>query len=179
MPGVPDVYQGCELGCLALVDPDNRRPVDFARRRAMLADSTTRGRQPGLAGSERAAGDEAGTLLDWRSCWSPRRALRLRREHPDWFAGADDPVLAYDALAARGPAADHAVAFVRGGRAVTVATRLPAGLRDRGGWARHHAGPARPCPLPPPGGRCRRPDGSLAGRPTGAVHWAGACRWPS
>ena len=38
MPGVPDVYQGCELAGLSLVDPDNRRPVDFARRRALLAD---------------------------------------------------------------------------------------------------------------------------------------------
>ena len=34
MPGVPDVYQGCELGGLSLVDPDNRRPVDYARIRA-------------------------------------------------------------------------------------------------------------------------------------------------
>ena len=38
MPGVPDVYQGCELAGLSLVDPDNRRPVDFARRRCLLAD---------------------------------------------------------------------------------------------------------------------------------------------
>jgi len=61
------------------------------------------------------------------------RALRLRREHPDWFAGN------YEPLAAAGAAAVHAVAYARGdqngGRAVTVATRLPAGLRRRGGWA--------------------------------------------
>ena len=38
MAGVPDIYQGCELSGLSLVDPDNRRPVDFARRRALLAD---------------------------------------------------------------------------------------------------------------------------------------------
>jgi (1->4)-alpha-D-glucan 1-alpha-D-glucosylmutase len=136
MPGVPDLYQGAELSCLVLVDPDNRRPVDFARRRAMLAVlDDPQADNPALAGSERAAGDEAATLLDWQKLLVTSRTLRLRREHPAWFAGADDPVLAYDALAARGPAADHVVAFARGGRAVTVATRLPATLRDRGGWA--------------------------------------------
>ncbi len=36
MPGVPDVYQGCELTGLSLVDPDNRRPVDYERRQSML-----------------------------------------------------------------------------------------------------------------------------------------------
>ena len=57
------------------------------------------------------------------------RALRLRRDHPDWFAGS------YTPLASEGPAAEHAFAFLRGGHAVTVVTRLPAGLRRRGGWA--------------------------------------------
>ncbi|HEY7360604.1 MAG TPA: hypothetical protein VH642_07315, partial [Streptosporangiaceae bacterium] len=61
-------------------------------------------------------------------------ALRLRREHPGWFTGD------YRPLDAEGPAARHAVAFLRGpsaggGPAVTVATRLPGGLRRRGGWA--------------------------------------------
>ncbi|MGH3381077.1 MAG: malto-oligosyltrehalose synthase, partial [Actinoallomurus sp.] len=109
MPGVPDVYQGCELTGLSLVDPDNRRPVDYARRRSLLADL------------------DAGTLpgdLDGEKLLVTSRALRLRGEHPDWFAGGHEP------LAASGPAAGHAVAFRRGG-AVTVATRLPAGL-DRG-----------------------------------------------
>jgi len=136
MPGVPDLYQGAELASLTLVDPDNRRPVDFARRRAMLAIlDDPQADNPALAGSERAAGDEAATLLDWQKLLVTVRTLRLRREHPDWFARADDPVTAYDALAARGPAADHAVAFARGGHAVTVVTRLPATLRDRGGWS--------------------------------------------
>jgi (1->4)-alpha-D-glucan 1-alpha-D-glucosylmutase len=57
------------------------------------------------------------------------RALWLRRDHPEWFTGA------YTPLAAEGPAAEHVIAFVRGEHAVTVATRLPAGLRRRGGWA--------------------------------------------
>jgi malto-oligosyltrehalose synthase len=153
MPGVPDLYQGAELGWLALVDPDNRRPVDYARRRAMLAIlDDPQADNPALAGSEYAAGDEAATLLDWQKLLVTSRALRLRRDHPDWFARSDDPVTAYDALAARGPAADHVVAFARGGRAVTVVTRLPAGLRHRGGWADTTLDlphPSRPLHAPP------------------------------
>jgi len=101
MPGVPDTYQGCELTGYSLVDPDNRRPVDYHRPR---------------------------TPLDEEKLLVTRQALRLRRDHPDWFAAG------YTALTAAGPAAGHVVAFGRGG-AVTVATRLPAGLRNRGGWA--------------------------------------------
>jgi (1->4)-alpha-D-glucan 1-alpha-D-glucosylmutase len=56
------------------------------------------------------------------------RALRLRRDHPDWFAGS------YEPLTAAGDAAGHAVVFARGGHAITVATRLPGGLRRLGGW---------------------------------------------
>ncbi|GCD97418.1 malto-oligosyltrehalose synthase [Embleya hyalina] len=55
-------------------------------------------------------------------------ALRLRRARPDWFAGA------YTPLRARGKEADHAIAFIRGGEAITVATRLPAGLAAKGHW---------------------------------------------
>ena len=115
MPGVPDVYQGCELAGLSLVDPDNRRPVDYDRRRRLLAALEAR--------PDQVVGLDAEKLL------VTSRALRLRREHPDWFAGG------YTPLACEGPAAEHAVAFLRGGHAVTVATRLPAGLRRRGGWA--------------------------------------------
>ncbi len=115
MPGVADIYQGCELTALSLVDPDNRRPVDYQRRRRLLTALE--------AGPDQAAGLDAEKLL------VTSRALRLRRDHPDWFAGD------YVPLACEGPAAEHAVAFLRGGHAVTVATRLPAGLRRRGGWA--------------------------------------------
>jgi malto-oligosyltrehalose synthase len=112
MPGVPDVYQGCEVTGLSLVDPDNRRPVDFVRRRELLADL------------------DAGTVpgdLDGEKLLLTSRALRLRGEHPAWFAGA------YEPLAAAGPAAGHVLAFRRGG-AVTVATRLSARLSRAGGW---------------------------------------------
>jgi (1->4)-alpha-D-glucan 1-alpha-D-glucosylmutase len=121
MPGVADVYQGCELAGWSLVDPDNRRPVDFARRRALLAALD--------AGDPPAGLDEEKLLVT-------SAALRLRRRHPDWFGGG------YTPLAADGPAAGHVLAFARGGPpagepgpAVAVATLRPAGLRRRGGWA--------------------------------------------
>ncbi len=118
LPGVADVYQGCELTGLSLVDPDNRRPVDYQRRRRLLA-------------ALEAAPDQAayGGGLDAEKLLVTSRALRLRRDHPDWFAGS------YTPLASEGSAAEHAFAFLRGGHAVTVVTRLPAGLRRRGGWA--------------------------------------------
>jgi (1->4)-alpha-D-glucan 1-alpha-D-glucosylmutase len=124
MPGVPDVYQGCEVAALSLVDPDNRRKVDFARNRRDLTELDA-----GLEESLR--GPLAGGDLDSLSrakLLVTSRALRLRRARPQWFAGD------YEPLAASGPAAGHAFAFRRGGQAVTVVTRLPVGLRRRGGW---------------------------------------------
>jgi (1->4)-alpha-D-glucan 1-alpha-D-glucosylmutase len=128
MPGVPDVYQGCDLSGLSLVDPDNRRDVDFGRRRALLAD---------LDADRLSLDDPAeagGISLDAAKLLITARTLRLRRARPERFAGAYTPV------AATGPAAGHVLAFARGGSAdggaaVTVATRLPVGLRDRGGWS--------------------------------------------
>jgi (1->4)-alpha-D-glucan 1-alpha-D-glucosylmutase len=124
MPGVPDVYQGCELAGLSLVDPDNRRPVDFARLRSDLAAidaGAGASGQADLAGGDQEVFDRAKLLVT-------SRALRLRRDRPDWFAGG------YQPLAATGTAAAHVTAFQRGGQAVTVVTRLPAGLRSSGGW---------------------------------------------
>ncbi|MCW2933753.1 MAG: malto-oligosyltrehalose synthase [Actinomycetia bacterium] len=126
MPGVPDVYQGCELGGLSLVDPDNRRSLDFTRRWRMLA---------GLD-----SGELDLTSRDSRKLLVTSRGLRIRRDHPDWFTGDE---ATYTPLAAQGPAAGHVVAFARArgafgrpgaGAAVTIATRLPVGLRRRGGW---------------------------------------------
>jgi (1->4)-alpha-D-glucan 1-alpha-D-glucosylmutase len=112
MPGVPDVYQGTELWDFSLVDPDNRRPVDYASRRRLLAS---------LDGGEVPAVDESGAA----KLLVVSRVLRARRDHPEWFAG-------YEPVAVTGSAADHGVAFDRGG-VVAVATRLPAGLA-RDGW---------------------------------------------
>jgi (1->4)-alpha-D-glucan 1-alpha-D-glucosylmutase len=163
MPGVPDVYQGCELTALSLVDPDNRRPVDFGRRQELLRgiDAIDAAGKPADGAPPDAGGLNAGSLhtgsldsadLDTAKLLVTSRALRLRREHPDWFLTGG-----YRPLAASGPAADHVVAFARvkfadsvpmatetanisrgGAAAVTVATRLPRGLRARGGWDETH-----------------------------------------
>jgi (1->4)-alpha-D-glucan 1-alpha-D-glucosylmutase len=120
MPGVPDVYQGSELWAESLVDPDNRRPVDFAQRAEMLQrlDTSVTGSAQGTP----AVGPDAAAKLLLTS-----RALRLRRDHPGLFTG-------YTPLAASGPLAEHVFAFDRGG-AVAVATRLPLGLAAAGGFA--------------------------------------------
>ena len=112
MPGVPDVYQGTELFDYSLVDPDNRRDVDFELRRRLLAEQD--GAPPPLDGTGAA------------KLWLVRQALWARREHPERLTG-------YQPLIAAGPAAEHAVAFDRGGL-ITVATRLPVSLADAGGW---------------------------------------------
>ncbi|MGI8813879.1 MAG: malto-oligosyltrehalose synthase [Pseudonocardia sp.] len=115
-PGVPDVYQGTELFEYSLVDPDNRRPVDFTVRRTLL-ERLDEGWLPPVDASG------AAKLLVTAS------ALRLRRYRPEMFAG-------YRPLVADGDAAAHAVAFSRGrGEMVAVATRLPVGLAARNGWS--------------------------------------------
>jgi (1->4)-alpha-D-glucan 1-alpha-D-glucosylmutase len=113
-PGVPDVYQGTELFEYSLVDPDNRRPVDWAQRRELLS-RLDEGWLPDVDASG------AAKLLVTAS------ALRLRRFRPEVFTG-------YRPLHAEGPAAHHAIAFARSASLVAVATRLPVGLADRGGW---------------------------------------------
>jgi (1->4)-alpha-D-glucan 1-alpha-D-glucosylmutase len=112
-PGVPDVYQGSELWETSLVDPDNRRPVDFDLRRLYLA-AIEAGAHPPV--------DDSGAA----KLLVTTRALRLRRDRPDLFTR-------YVALPAIGEAARHVIAFDRGG-AVTIGTRLPLRLKDRGGW---------------------------------------------
>ncbi|AXJ08236.1 malto-oligosyltrehalose synthase [Arthrobacter sp. PM3] len=118
MPGVPDVYQGTEFWDRSLTDPDNRRPFDFgARQRALAA----------LDAGERPASylDEEAKLL------VTSRALRLRRDRPELFTG-------YAPVTATGAAAGHLLGFDRGSGtapgAITLATRLPRGLEQRGGW---------------------------------------------
>lgn len=114
-PGVPDVYQGSELWDLSLVDPDNRRAVDFPARRRLLGRLDD-GWLPDLAADD----DGAVKLL------VVSRALRARRDRPELFTR-------YRPVTAVGDAAGHLVAFDRGG-ALTLATRLPVGLAARGGW---------------------------------------------
>jgi (1->4)-alpha-D-glucan 1-alpha-D-glucosylmutase len=119
LPGVPDVYQGCELWDLSLVDPDNRRPVDYAARRRALADMSERFAEQG---ADAAA---AGALLDrWQDgtiklflVW---RLLALRRQHSDLFACGR-----YINLTVRGSNADHIFAFARRHRDEAIAVVVP------------------------------------------------------
>jgi (1->4)-alpha-D-glucan 1-alpha-D-glucosylmutase len=98
VPGLPDVYQGDELLALSLVDPDNRRAVDWERRRALLD----------------AVRDGAAPTEETRKLWLIHRVLALRAQRPEAFAGAYEPLEA-------GP---DVCAFVRGGEVlVAVAVR--------------------------------------------------------
>ncbi|GAA1533926.1 malto-oligosyltrehalose synthase [Kribbella lupini] len=110
MPGVPDVYQGTELVDLSLVDPDNRRPVDYEERIRRLARLDGGGSPQDLA-------DEKLLVTS--------RALRLRRQNADAFAGSYRPLPTSNG---------HAVAFARGDAVITLATRLPVALHRLGGW---------------------------------------------
>ena len=114
LPGVPDVYQGSELSEASLVDPDNRRPVDFSALESTL----------GRFG--RVGDDAPGFDSSLAKMWVTRQALHARRDRPECFT-------AYRPLRVAAPMDGHVLAFDRGG-AVTVTTRLPVGLQRRGGW---------------------------------------------
>jgi (1->4)-alpha-D-glucan 1-alpha-D-glucosylmutase len=116
-PGVPDTYQGTELWDLSLVDPDNRRPVDYTTRAESLneLDEAVRGPRARC----RLALDLSKRLTDPRAkLFATAGALRCRKEHPALFAeGAHVPI------AATGEHANHVFAFARvlGDAAVVVA----------------------------------------------------------
>ncbi len=118
-PGVPDIYQGTELWDHSLVDPDNRRPVDFDVRQRLL-DELDRVTAPAVL--DRA--DEGLPKL-----WAVTRTLRARLERPDTFVRG-----AYQPLEARGSRADHVVGFVRGDDVAVIVPRLVLGLEAAGGW---------------------------------------------
>jgi (1->4)-alpha-D-glucan 1-alpha-D-glucosylmutase len=109
-PGVPDFYQGCEIWDLSLVDPDNRRPVDFEARAALLArcESLT-------VGEIRAEWDAGVPKL-----WMIARLLRLRRERPADFL----PDSKYVPLIANGARLANVLAFQRGGNLLAVVPRF-------------------------------------------------------
>ncbi len=110
LPGVPDVYQGCETVVRSLVDPDNRRPVDYADRRSRLEHL-----------------DSGGELrdVDDEKLWVTSRALRLRRDRPE-LVGAKST---YRALPAT---SHHVIGFVRSEQVAVVATRWPMRLSQSG-----------------------------------------------
>jgi len=120
MPGVPDFYQGTEFCDLSLVDPDNRRPVDFAERAKVLA-------RLGAPNWEALTRDWANGHV--KLAWTAH-LLKLRAEHADAFTDGD-----YAPIEVIGPHKDHIVAFARrqGREAViTVTTRCLAPLTDGG-----------------------------------------------
>jgi (1->4)-alpha-D-glucan 1-alpha-D-glucosylmutase len=125
MPGVPDFYQGTEFWDLSLVDPDNRRPVDFAERAAVLASLQ--------------APDWESLAQNWSNghlklAWT-RHLLKLRTELADVFAHGD-----YQPLEITGPHHDHVIAFARrhGRDAVLTAVAKSFAPMSQGGrvWPR-------------------------------------------
>jgi len=120
VPGVPDLYQGSELWTDGLVDPDNRRPVDYDLRRSLLdAPASTRWADVGA--------DVTGVT----KLAAVRATLALRRRRHAAFVGED---ASYEPLVAEGEEAHRVVAFARGGAALTVVPRLAHGLAAGGGW---------------------------------------------
>lgn len=125
-PGVPDIYQGCELWDFSLVDPDNRRPVDYELRIQLLAalrERITAGDLSSLAGELLTHATDGRVKL-----FVTMMALELRREWPALFAEG-----AYLPLGATGERAEHVVAFARqasGAEVLTVVPRLCLRLAD-------------------------------------------------
>ena len=117
MPGVPDVYQGCEIVMLSLVDPDNRRPVDWTDRGERL---------------DRVLADEPAFDLDDEKLRVTARTLGVRRELSGVFVGEGTT------YAGLPTTSEHALAFARGDddgpRVLTVATRAAGLLAEAGGF---------------------------------------------
>jgi (1->4)-alpha-D-glucan 1-alpha-D-glucosylmutase len=134
-PGVPDVYQGCELWDLSLVDPDNRRPVDFElRARSLEGIEAELARGPAeRAALARALSSPTGLASGRAKLLLLRVALHLRRAEPALFRDGD-----YRPLVADGPLAEHVFAFSRAvpGRALLCAVpRLVLAPLEAGGGA--------------------------------------------
>jgi len=124
-PGTPDIYQGTELWDLSLVDPDNRRSVDYEARAKLLA-----GVETGVIGADDGLDADADGVA---KLVVTARALDVRRRRPDCF----DATARYSPLLGSGPAEGHVVAFGRGPadgqvEVVTVVPRLVLGLARRG-----------------------------------------------
>jgi (1->4)-alpha-D-glucan 1-alpha-D-glucosylmutase len=124
---VPDLYQGTELWDLSLVDPDNRRPIDYGERRRLMAELETLTQTPAAI---------AGLLDRWKDGAVKlaliSRTLALRRTHSDLFAEGT-----YEALEVVGAREDHLCAFARrrGSKSVVVAVpRLVAALDAEPSW---------------------------------------------
>jgi (1->4)-alpha-D-glucan 1-alpha-D-glucosylmutase len=118
-PGIPDTYQGSELWDLHLVDPDNRGPIDYQTRSAMLAEL--------IAGP---TVDEIMKSMDsgLPKLWIIYKALHLRGDHPDFFGASATSA----PLLVEGSKQEHLIAFCRAGSVAVLAPRW--NLRLRGGF---------------------------------------------
>ncbi|WP_334239535.1 malto-oligosyltrehalose synthase [Terriglobus sp. ADX1] len=145
-PGVPDLYQGAELWDYSLVDPDNRRPVDYDLRRNMLAELRELSRED--AARFAVAHFEQG----YPKLWVILQALQLRYERPASF----DQSATYEPLLPTGPKADHVISYVRSGDVITLAARFPHRLDNN--WS---------------GTVLQLPPGKWTDRMTGRVHNGG------
>jgi (1->4)-alpha-D-glucan 1-alpha-D-glucosylmutase len=126
-PGVPDFYQGTELWQFSLVDPDNRRPVDYKRRTAMLETLRRRESEDRIGLVRELA---AAPLKDEMKLWVTHKALNFRRANRDLFARGE-----YVPLKARGACAEYVCAFARhleGKWAVAVTPRWSSRIREWG-----------------------------------------------
>lgn len=121
-PGVPDIYQGNELWDFSLVDPDNRRPVDYRHRGTLLEELERHGGRAPLA--ELTGHMEDGRCKLFLTC----KVLQLRRQQPALFSHGD-----YRSLRVHGPYAHHVCAFARrcaGQSLIVIAPRLFRRLLD-------------------------------------------------
>jgi (1->4)-alpha-D-glucan 1-alpha-D-glucosylmutase len=117
-PGIPDFYQGAELWNFSLVDPDNRRPVNYSARRRLMQE------MPGLSLEAMWQRRQEGLP----KLWLIQRGLRVRHERPQAFG----PMGEYVPLYAKGEKSESVVSFMRGGEVITIAPRLFLGLEE--GW---------------------------------------------
>jgi (1->4)-alpha-D-glucan 1-alpha-D-glucosylmutase len=118
-PGVPNIYQGAELWDLSLVDPDNRRPVDFDLRKRLLNELD------GLSVDQLLARADDGLP----KLWVIRQTLHVRRRQPEYFG----PQATYRPLTAWGSKARHVVGFARSESVISIVPRLVLTLGDD--WA--------------------------------------------
>jgi (1->4)-alpha-D-glucan 1-alpha-D-glucosylmutase len=118
-PGVPDTYQGGELWDLRLVDPDNRGPIDYHIRSAMLAELIA-----GMSVDEIVKSMDSGLP----KLWILYKALHLRHDHPEWFSESSG----YTPLPAEGSKQTHLIAFCRGDSVAVLVPRW--NLRLGGGF---------------------------------------------
>ncbi|HET9363541.1 MAG TPA: malto-oligosyltrehalose synthase, partial [Candidatus Angelobacter sp.] len=117
-PGNPDIYQGTELWDFSLVDPDNRRPVDYELRQRLLAELDRRAESGNLP---EMCADLLSNYKDGRiKMWATMQALRLRRDRRNLFQLGE-----YRPLQASGAAQQHVVAFARERKNQVVIVAIP------------------------------------------------------